>query len=288
MALTDNLVSYWKLDESSGVRADSHGSNNLTDNNTVGVAAGKINNAAQFVAANSEYLSHSSNSDLTTGDIDFTLQAWVYLDTKTVLRPFVAKYEFGAEKEFVLHYNVVDDYFSLLVRDTLGNTGFVNATNLGSPSTGTWYCIHAWHDSVNDQLGIAVNAGTANLNSHTDGVSTSTTAEWQLGHIVGGDATYMDGRIDEVGFWKRVLTSGERSQLYNSGNGLAYPFNGSNTYNETVQDGALVAGSGGVQATYWLSLTGGSLGGGAAVTNNPLPSASGVLVSGLYSQLIRG
>ena len=39
----------------------------------------------------------------------------------------------------------------------------------------------------------------------------------------------MDGLIDEVGFWKRTLTSGERTQLYNSGNGLAYPFSSGNS-----------------------------------------------------------
>ena len=44
MALTDNLVSYWKLDESSGNAADSVGSNTLTNTGTATYAAGKINN----------------------------------------------------------------------------------------------------------------------------------------------------------------------------------------------------------------------------------------------------
>jgi hypothetical protein len=33
-----------------------------------------------------------------------------------------------------------------------------------------------------------------------------------------------DGLIDEVGFWKRVLTSAERTELYNSGNGRDYAY----------------------------------------------------------------
>lgn len=48
MALTDNLVSYWKLDESSGNASDSVGSNTLTNNGTAGYASGKINNAVDF------------------------------------------------------------------------------------------------------------------------------------------------------------------------------------------------------------------------------------------------
>jgi len=34
-SLATNLVSYWELEEASGTRVDSHGSNDLTDNNTV-------------------------------------------------------------------------------------------------------------------------------------------------------------------------------------------------------------------------------------------------------------
>ena len=43
----------------------------------------------------------------------------------------------------------------------------------------------------------------------------------------------MKGRIDEVGFWKRVLTSAERSLLYNGGVGLTYPFSGAPTPTRT-------------------------------------------------------
>jgi hypothetical protein len=35
---------------------------------------------------------------------------------------------------------------------------------------------------------------------------------------------WLDGRLDSVSIWKRMLTAAERTQLYNSGNGLDYPF----------------------------------------------------------------
>ena len=72
MALSDSLVSYWILGEASGERADSHDSNPLTDNNTVGQAAGKITNAADFIPGNSEYLNHADNASLSFGDDPFT------------------------------------------------------------------------------------------------------------------------------------------------------------------------------------------------------------------------
>ena len=46
---TTGLVSYWALDETSGTRYDSHGSNDLTDNNTVGYTTGVQGNAADFI-----------------------------------------------------------------------------------------------------------------------------------------------------------------------------------------------------------------------------------------------
>ena len=36
---------------------------------------------------------------------------------------------------------------------------------------------------------------------------------------------HVDGILDEIGFWKRVLTPDERVALYNSGEGLAFPLN---------------------------------------------------------------
>src|SRR6056300_304684 len=51
---TTDLVSFWKLDEASGTRVDAFGSNDLTDNNTVGQGTGTVYaNAADFERSNS-------------------------------------------------------------------------------------------------------------------------------------------------------------------------------------------------------------------------------------------
>ena len=82
--LLNGLVSWWDLDEASGTRFDSHTANDvndLTDNNTVTQATGKVGNAAQFTAANLEHLSKSSASNLGADDRDFTWAQWIYLDS---------------------------------------------------------------------------------------------------------------------------------------------------------------------------------------------------------------
>ena len=80
MALIDTLVSLWRLEEASGSRDDTWGSNNLTDNNTVGQAAGKLGDAADFNDAADEYLSLADNVSLdhTSG---LTVTGWVWFDS---------------------------------------------------------------------------------------------------------------------------------------------------------------------------------------------------------------
>ncbi len=50
--------------------------------------------------------------------------------------------------------------------------------------------------------------------------------EFQVGAI-SSTSLWWNGSIDEFGFWKRVLTSQERTDLYAAGAGLTYPFDGS-------------------------------------------------------------
>ena len=44
-----------------------------------------------------------------------------------------------------------------------------------------------------------------------------------VGRARNNAAYYHDGLIDEVGVWSRLLTADEKTALYNSGSGLAYP-----------------------------------------------------------------
>lgn len=219
MAWTDNLVSYWKLDEASGDRADSHGSNTLTDNNTVTSATGVINSAADFESTNSETLSHTSNSDFQTGDIDFTWTCWVKLESKPNHMGIISKYS----DEYTIWFESASDRFEFFVGTGALGAARVTANNFGAPSLGSWCFIVAWHDSVNNVVGIQVNNGTANTVSHSGGITANSNG-FVMGNV--NSSFPYDGLIDEVGYWKRILTTQEKTDLYNGGAGLAYPFSG--------------------------------------------------------------
>ncbi len=227
MALTDSLAAYWALNEASGSRSDSVGSETLSDNNSTGSTTGIISTAASFVTANSTFLDRASDATLQTGDIDFTVQAWVKLTDKATVYSFVSKRDQNAsgKGEYLLWYNSFVDRFQFIVyNNDEADQLSVDADNLGSPTAGIWYLVHGWHDSVNNLIGIAVNAGTADTSSYAAGVAASASAFSIGAKETSFNHDCMNGAIDEVGFWKRILTSGDRTQLYNGGAGLAYPF----------------------------------------------------------------
>lgn len=222
--LLANLVSFWELEEASGSRADAHGSNNLADNNTVTQAVGKVGNAAQFTAANLEHLSIADNASLSMGDIDFTIAAWVYLDTKNNFGLVSKWLTSGNQRGYLLLYSVSDggvaNRFGLLVSANGATpTARVNANNFGEPSTGAWCFVVAWHDATTNTINIQVNNGTVDSTAHTTGVFDNT-ASFSLGGIL---TTYeFNGRLDQVMVAKEVYSATVRTWLYNSGNGRSY------------------------------------------------------------------
>lgn len=222
MPITDNLISFWELEETSGTRNDAHGTNHLTDVNTVTSATGKVGTAAQFTRANNEELNRASNASLQTGDIDFLVGCWVYLDAKPGYLSFMSKVvnSTGAF-EYELGYDFDTDRYSFAV--SAAGAGWpsarVDATSFGSPATGAWHFVLAWHDSVANTINIQVNDGTVNSTAHSGGVA-STSSPFAMGTWAG--FSYHDGRLDQAGFWKRVLTADDRTWLYNAGAGRSY------------------------------------------------------------------
>lgn len=218
--LYTSLQAFWKLDEASGTRADEWGGNDLTDNNTVTGAVGKIGNACQFTAANSEYLSIADNASLSMGDFDFTLAGWVYLDSLGVIRWAAAKYTTGTTQEYGINVDTANQ-MNFFVSNN--GTAFTNVVNTSvTLTTATWYFICAWHDATANTINLSVNNGTAASAAHTTGVWNGA-ASFVLGARAAGTEPW-NGRLDAWGVWKKVLTAGERTTLYNAGSGLETPF----------------------------------------------------------------
>jgi hypothetical protein len=215
------LVSYWKLDEASGTRADSHGAFALVPTGTVGSTAGKLSNAANFTGAG--VLSVPTAAALQTGDLDFAVALWVRLASKAADQQFVGKTSTGSD-EYAVGYDQVNDRFRFLIKDATLTYQILRADNAGSPALSTWYFIAAWHDAALDTLNISVNAGLPNTLSVTNGSPIAGPEPF----IIGGyssTTSLATALIDEVQFRKNyIFTTDDLTYYYGGGTPPAYPF----------------------------------------------------------------
>ena len=213
---TTNLIAWWSMNESSGTRNDSHSTNHLTDNNTVGSAPGKQGNAASFIAANQEFLSRADNPSISGGDVDFTLAAHVYLNNTANHQVIVEKGSEANGFDYRLIYNKDVGRFRFRMMAG-GVSGSVDSDPI---LANTWYTVLAWHDAVNNTLNIQVNNGAV-ISTSFSGGGADTANALTIGAVSDGTMA-LDGRIDEVALYKRVLAPAERAWLYNNGSGRTY------------------------------------------------------------------
>lgn len=209
--LLNSLISYWKLDEASGTRNDSVGTNHLTDNNTVTQSAGKVGNAGQFTAANLESLSVADNASLRVTGVDFTVAGWFWFDATGL----ATIYNKGGTWTLFTRTNQIEW--------RVFDGSFFTAIKAYAQAANTWYFMLCDYNAATKTASADVNnSGTpatiVSANPLADDVGLFSIGLTQAGF------GYLNGRADEFGFWKRLLTPAEKAQLYNSGSGRTYPF----------------------------------------------------------------
>jgi len=228
MALITGLVSYWKLDETSGTRADSQGSLNLSDFNTVGATPAIINDGADFEASNSEYLK-VDNATVLNFDQDWSISFWIKAESWSAATVIMSRWgPGGAEAQIAwrMYYLSASTKISFQARNSGNESAYEFVETL---STGTWYHIVLTFDYANKNMTGYVNAvsqGTTANQTYWPQWSATTNFVMASFHPF---SAFFDGVLDEVGIWGRALTSTEVSELYNGGAGLQYPFGSSFT-----------------------------------------------------------
>lgn len=231
LSLLPSLIAYWPGNEASGNLLDAHtGGLNLADNGTVTSNPGLVYALArQYTAVTNEYHSIADNAPLSMGDVDMTLAALVYLDSKGTSRPFVSKWNFSvASREYYLFFNNAADRFAFAVsKDGASGASSVTATanSLGSPSLATWYWIVAQHDAVNNTVSIQVDNGAVDSVAWANGIYNGG-SPFEIGRLI-GDVS-MNGRIGPTMLWKSapggggVLSAVKLTALWNGGTPLQY------------------------------------------------------------------
>jgi hypothetical protein len=221
VALSDNLIAYWPMDTPGAFSPDVVSGQHvlLVSGDPLTTTSGKVGDTTVFTAAGQDIFYAKHHADL-PGDYSFSFSCWVYLTNKGATKDFISRW--GASTQFIIGYVTGTDRFRFVVRNAANTANpIVYANNLGSPSLNTWYHLVCWYDDAAETINIQVNNGTVDSLSHTVGVNTSTDNVY-----IGGRAQIdsANANLDEIGYWKRTLTSDERVALYNGGAGIPYPF----------------------------------------------------------------
>lgn len=219
--LLTGLISYWKLNEAGGTRFDSYGVNDLTDSGSTGSVLGMIGNGANFSGTTNLY--HTPGGDFDVGASDFTFAFWVKMGSVLGFPGLVCQHADASNDEsYILFFAQSPNDAFLFDTSSNGLTFDSAVVDTTTISNDVWYYVVAWVDQVGGTINIQVNGGVVNSSLFIGPVHSSG-QPFRFGQL-GSTGNYLTGAMDEVGFWKRVLTPTERTSLYNGGLGLTYPF----------------------------------------------------------------
>jgi len=218
--LTNGLMAYWKLDESSGNAVDASGNGITGTSSNISYASGKINNCYTFNGSSSKvafgnvvkptsaisfsgwYKSSSSSKDNTMIDcIGYTAN--------------FQGYSFGVNTSNQVLIYLGNNTANFLDFETNPSGAVVTIND------GNWHWIAGTWDGSNVYLYLDSYKSGASTWAYT--LSYSASNSLNMGFYNYG-TLWATASFDEVGIWNRVLTTSELSTLYNSGSGKQYPF----------------------------------------------------------------
>ncbi len=204
---SNGLVSYYKLDESSGSTAfDEMFLNNLTNVGMTVNQDGILNKS--YLGANNAQASKVTGFDFNN---DHTVSLWANLTSHATVSAY---YQGGSTN---LYYLITQTDGSIII--VLGGRPSAPTTPAGVIQNNQWQNIVVTRDGNNWEIWV----DGINKENHTESQTITTNGFFQLANNDGNEATRgLTGRIDEVGVWNRTLSSDEIIQLYNERNACEF------------------------------------------------------------------
>jgi len=172
--------------------------------------------AANFSNGATQALTIASNASLQLNGTDWTIVGFVKFTTTTNYRKVVVKQASDSVFEYGIQLNPTG---------AAGNPGLQAFTTGGNAQSatvlaaGTWYWFWADFALASTTLSLSINnaaPASASVAAPSAGAGT-----FGIGYFGGATTAYaMDGGIEAVGLWKRLLTAGEKTAIYNAGAGV--------------------------------------------------------------------
>jgi len=223
--LPTGLLAYWPLGEASGNRVDATlRGNDLAPSGAVVWGWGLNQHCAEFTGIGSGFLTIASNADLSPGDNDFTVVCAVRFDAVGTNAIWSKYSTTDNQRGYRLVYNATTSRFCFQVSADGVAAVTVQADNAGAAAIDTWYLIRCWYDATNDLAYIQVDTNAADSGAHAGGIFNNSATPFMVGDD--DSNTPINGRVDELGVWNRILSDAEWLEWRNGGAVLTYPFDG--------------------------------------------------------------
>ena len=160
---------------------------------------------------------YNLDGHLSVGDKDITIELWVNLDS-IASDKIICQQGNSADTslEWALVFTQSTAKFEFKI-STDGAAVSQTATWSATASAATWYHIVCGNDVTNDQIYIAVNAGTVVTQARGTDQPTQRHGPFFIGDSPDTGFSNFDGKIKGFRYWRSVRSSGTRTTLYNSG-----------------------------------------------------------------------
>lgn len=216
-SLEVDLISYYKLDESSGSVIDSLGTNNGTNNGATPDITGKINKSYSFDGTN-DYV--DLNTEMINENESWSVNLWA---KPTIIGDygFMVSQSSGSAGQQRVGVRMQIDGTVLAMTHEQGGTEQL-AFSTTALDISAFKMVTATRNSTN--ICIYIDSVLEDCDDFSGYDFGSSTNEMWFGVRASPSSNvfYFNGILDEVGIWNRALTPTEITQLYNSGTGITY------------------------------------------------------------------
>ena len=216
--LLEDIVEVWHLSDADAAIASA---NDLTNNNVVTFVPAKLGVGAQMSRTGPKYLSHADSS-VFNPSADFTWSFWIKFDTVGIWQYIISKFDWsGATNADYLIYTQDTSVMNFLKKASGVSKRVTWGTALNA--TDTWYHIVAYNED-NVEIGLSVDAGTHVVLATETGMDDNALPIAFGSSSDGAAASAVAGIMDEIALHSKALSADEVTDLYNGGDGKAYPY----------------------------------------------------------------
>ncbi len=249
-----NIISYYKLDETSGSAADHFENNTGTVIGALQGVPGKINNSYSFNAGGDRV---AMASFVRPGHI--TISAWVNANASANDKAIVGARDLssgGGENSFLLRVNGLTGTVQFIME--LGGSKYVNGS---TDITGSFHHVVVTYNGSEiilyvDNVSVDTNSDPSGNMDGGTGIAIGMESDSQL-------TSDFEGKLDEIGIWSEAKSVSDINDIWNNGDGITPPvspivniiFPLNITYNTTQTQLNYTVSANGVRC--WFSIDGG-------------------------------